>query len=396
MNKLFLYFVNRVIKNKSGQVFTDPMDTFFNTDDAETNYNEAAQDSRLRAEAEQQKQEQMAETQRQEAKAEQARIEEKYGLSPGEMEREQRTFDLEKQQQSDIQRRLGLSGEQLLAEEGGGLTNQLANQIYGRLGQTGEQLYLQEGGLPGQQYYNRITGTDQDILANELELVRQQVNQEANRRGVFGGTPEGGIRFENLGRAGIELAIGSARERMAQQQALAGQFINMAQSARSEAGIVGERSLGAKEQARAEMERFLAGQQQAVGQSQGRSAQVGLGAAGVGTQRLGLAEQFPATRAFSAFDESQDILGSQAANSQANSRANLAMIGQLGATAAGAAFGGPLGASIGSNLFGGAQLLPGGQTSLRTKGMVDDSLLGEDNPYRIGGSLPRNNYGIVG
>ncbi len=222
-----------------------------------------------------------AEQQAAEGRAEQQRLEEKYGLTPGELERQDRTFALEKERQTSLQARAGKTGEDLLRGEGP-TTERIVNRVQERLGKSGQDLFLQEGGQPAQDYYNRVTApTDQGTLGNELELVRQMVNQEANRRGVFGGLPEGGIRFEQLGRAGVELAIKSAREKMAQQQSLASGFINLAQNARAEAGNVGESSISVSQRARQELDAFLANQQGLTQQSQGRATQVGLGAANI-------------------------------------------------------------------------------------------------------------------
>lgn len=217
-----------------------------------------------------------AEQQAAESRAEQARLEEKYGLTPGELERQDRTFALEKERQAVLQGRAGKTGEELLKEQGP-ITSGVVNRVQERLGKTGKDLFLQEGGQPAQDYYNRVTApTDQGTFGNELELVRQMVNQEANRRGVFGGLPEGGIRFEQLGRAGVELAIKSAREKMAQQSNLASNFITLAQGARAEAGDVGQSAITASDKARAELDAFLANQEQLNAQSQGRAAQVAL------------------------------------------------------------------------------------------------------------------------
>lgn len=102
----------------------------------------------------------------------------------------------------------------------------------------------------------RMTGAElvEPTLQPQLELVRQMINAEANRRGVFGGLPEGGIRFEQLGRAGVELAIKSAQEQMAaQQQARAeladflrtGQTLSAGARARQAETAMGGQQLGA-------------------------------------------------------------------------------------------------------------------------------------------------------
>ena len=273
---------------------------------------------------------QAAEQEKNAAIAEQQRLEEKYGLSPGELERQDRTFALEKERQTALQGRAGKTGEQLISEEGGPGTAGLVNRVNQRLGKSGKDLFLEEGGQPAQDYYNRVTApTDQGTFGNELELVRQTVNAEANRRGVFGGLPEGGIRFEQLGRAGVELAIKSAREKMTQQQSLATGFINLAQNARAEAGTVGERALTASGGARNELDAFLANQQQLNQASQGRAASVGLGAANLADQ--GIARSYNTV---------QDIYGQQVGRAQAEEDRNLAMLGDIAGFALAPATGG--------------------------------------------------------
>jgi len=114
--------------------------------------------------------------------------------TPEEQARERETFALENRRRKELERRSRLSGEAILGE-----TGQISRTA---LAKTQELVSDPSGGF-------------ESILAEELELVRQTVNQEANRRGVFGGVPEGGIRFEQLGRASIDLAVKSARERLA-------------------------------------------------------------------------------------------------------------------------------------------------------------------------------------
>lgn len=308
-------------------------------------------------EAEQQAQ-QVAEQQKVEAKQEQARLEQKYGLSPGELERQDRMFALEKERQTALQGRAGKTGEQLISEEGGPGTAGLVNRVNERLGKSGQDLFLQEGGQPAQDYYNRVTApTDQGTFGNELELVRQKVNAEANRRGVFGGLPEGGIRFEQLGRAGVELAIKSAKEKMAQQQSLATGFINLAQNARAEAGTVGERALTASGGARNELDAFLANQQQLTQQSQGRSANVGLGAAGIADQG-----------AARSYNTVQDIYGQQVGRSQAVEDRNLAMLGDIASFALAPATGGASMALPTLTSGQGTRVDPGQYQKLRVQG----------------------------
>ncbi len=301
---------------------------------------------------------QKAEQEKVESKAEQQRLEEKYGLSPGELERQDKMFALEKERQTALTGRAGKTGEQLISEEGGPVVGSLVNRVKERLGKTGQDLFLQEGGQPAQDYYNRVTApTDQGTFGNELELVRQMVNQEANRRGVFGGLPEGGIRFEQLGRAGVELAIKSAREKMAQEQSLATGFINLAQNARAEAGTVGERALTASGGARNEIDAFLANQQQLNQTSQGRAANVGLGAANIADAG--------AARSYGTIT---DIYGQQVGRAQAEEDRNLAMLGDLASLALAPATGGASMALPAAQASGSLPPSPGRYQKLRVQG----------------------------
>ena len=308
-----------------------------------------------------------ANQQAEESRQEQTRLEEKYGLTPGELERQDRTFALEKERETELSRRSGLSGEELLREEGGTTTSNLLNRVDERLGKSGKDLFLEEGGVPAQQYYDRVTSpTDQGILANELELVRQMVNAEANRRGVFGGLPEGGIRFEQLGRSGVELAIKSAREKMAQQAQLSNAFINMAQNARAEAGNVGESALTASRGARSELDTFLATQQQLDAQSKGRAANVALKAANL-TDSANERQ----------FGVVQDIYGQQAGEAGAIKQAGIGAISDV----AGQVIGNVIYPQTKTTTVPSVEspaLLAGGSTSLRTKGYVDEELLADE------------------
>src|SRR3990167_6711979 len=219
-----------------------------------------------------------AEQQAKEAKAEQQRIEEKFGLSPGELERQDRAFSLEKERQTELSRRAGLSGESLLREQGD-TTSKLLDLIQGRLGQNGEDLFLSETGGIGRQLIDEIGGSNEDLFKQELDLALQGVNQQANRRGVFGGLPEGGIRFEQLGRAGVDLAIKSARERLDQQNVLLNTYLTLKSGARGDAGTVSERALTSKERASSELAQFLQDLQQQSAASKGRAASAGINAA---------------------------------------------------------------------------------------------------------------------
>ncbi|MDI6732316.1 MAG: hypothetical protein QME16_00085 [Planctomycetota bacterium] len=250
--------------------------------------------------------EDLVKEQQQTAIAEQRRLEEKFGLTPGELAREQRLYGLpegeqpikiseglEAKQQKELERRAGLLGEELLREVGP-QTRQLLDKIAARQGKTGEELFREEG-PSAIAFADQILGeaktpggTFEDTLPQQLELARQMVNAEANRRGVFGGTPEGGIRFEQLGRAGVDLAIKSAAERQAaRQQSLSNAFQTiqayqaLSSGARGEAGTVGERALTEKERSRAELSDFLQLMENASASSKGRSASVATQAAGI-------------------------------------------------------------------------------------------------------------------
>ena len=337
-----------------GKVFTDPF---------------GIKKARKQQEEAQGRAEELARQQREESKAEQQRIEAKYGLTPGELEREDRTFALEKERQTALQGRAGKTGEDLLREEGGGITSSLIDRTQQRLNKTGEDLFLQEGGLPAQQYYDRVTApTDQGTFGNELELVRQMVNQEANRRGVFGGLPEGGIRFEQLGRAGVELAIKSAREKMAQQSALASGILSLGQNARAEAGTVGERALTAKDQARTEFDQFLRNQQGLTAGSRGRAADVAISASGIADRGIGRA-----------YETTSDIYGQQFGQAVAREQRGLQTIGELTRIGLGSWVApATKKTSSASPSTQSPKLLAGGSTSLRTRGNVDEGLLADE------------------
>ncbi len=259
--------------------------------------------------------EDLAREQQGQALAEQKRLEEKYGLTPGELAREQRLFGipegeeairfldssigLEPSVQKTLEERAGMTGEELLRSVGPDTAN-LLNEIAARQGKTGEELFREEGAIPqalADQVLNEVQNPEkfyQDTLNKKLELARQMVNQEANRRGVFGGTPEGGIRFEQLGRAGVDLAIKSASESMAQRQQalsnasqLATQFQSLSGGARSEAGTVAERALSEKTGARNELTDFLQLMEQSSAAAKGRVSNVAMGASAQAGQQTG-------------------------------------------------------------------------------------------------------------
>ena len=172
---------------------------------------------------------QEAEKLRQEGREREARLIEASALTAPEQRREEEAFALERRKGKELERRAGLPGEDLLRETGG-----ISQSALDRT----------------QELVDDPTGGFESVLAEELELARQFVNQQANRRGVFGGKPAGGIRFEQLGRAGIDLAIKSARERLAARN-----------SAIDRAFQVTQEGLRQGQIARGEEAQFLSGQQ---------------------------------------------------------------------------------------------------------------------------------------
>lgn len=209
-----------------------------------------------------------------EAKAEQRRLEEKYGLTPGELDRQDRTFALEKQQQDELQRRAGLSGEQLIREQGD-TTAQLLDTISKNLGLTGQQIFENAGDI-NKQYVNDVTNFDQTFAQQELAALFDEIVKQTNRRGVLGPAKQGSITLENLGRAGVDFAVQQAKERLAQRAALSEAFVNLTQNARAEAGNVASTALDQSTLARQELNQFLANMQNLDQASKGRAAEVGL------------------------------------------------------------------------------------------------------------------------
>src|SRR3990167_6734212 len=252
----------------------------------------------------QDKAQEFAEQKAAESRVEQQRLETKYSLTPGQLSAEDELFN-------QYKKRAGMTGEELIKGEGP-LTSSLYNKIQSRQEKTGRDLFLEEGGEAGRQYAERVEQPGaQDTFAPELELVRTMVNAEANRRGVFGGLPQGGIRFEQLGRAGVDLAIKSARESLAQKAALSSAYINMGQNARAEAGTFGERALTTSQQAREELDLFLSGKSQT--------------SAKVATQAAGIADQGIAR----SYNTISDIYATQAGEGAALKNAGLSALGDV-------------------------------------------------------------------
>lgn len=199
----------------------------------------------------------LSERQRDEAKQERLRLEAKTELTPDELEREKRTFDLERKRQTELERRAGASGEDLLRELGPN-TRQLLDEVAARQGKTGEQLFREDGGRVADLLLEELSAPGPSAAFEpELDLALQKINQDANRRGVYGGLPEGGIRYENLGRASVDLAIKSAGERLAQRQALASNLINLKAGARNEGALVSSSAYQASGGARDEISALL-------------------------------------------------------------------------------------------------------------------------------------------
>ncbi len=196
------------------------------------------------------------------AGTEQARLESKFALSPEEREREARLF-----------------GE-------GGLEAERVGAARTRAGMTGEQLFSEEGPV-SQELLNQILAEVKDpekffssTLEQELELVRQEVNKEAQKRGVFGGLPEGGIRFEMLGRSGVDLAIKSAKEKQAARQA-----------ALSNAAAIASGAQSLSTGARGEIDQILANLQNLQAGSKQREQSGILSAASLGANERAIANQ---------------------------------------------------------------------------------------------------------
>lgn len=291
--------------------------------------------------------EELAREQQQTAIAEQRRLEEKYGLTPGELSREERTFGLEKERQTELERRGGLTGEELLRETGPG-TRRLLDEIAARQGKTGEELFREEGGDLGRILSEQaVSGKPTEMFESELELTRQMVNAEANRRGVFGGLPEGGIRFENLGRAGVDLAIKSARERQSQQNALLNAYLGLSSGARAEAGTVSERALTSKERASTELAQFLQDLESQSAGARNRAASVGINAA-----------QITQPSVAKGYDTRIGLEGFRG-GIQSPAEAGLSAIGQIGASYLGSKF--PTGASTAPSSY--EELLKGSELS---------------------------------
>jgi hypothetical protein len=251
------------------------------------------------------------------AREEQRRLEEKFGLTPGELERQDRVFELEEKRQKELETRAGKTGQQLIEEEGT-IPKALLQEVEGRLGQTGEELFRGEGEV-NEQLADSITNFDEDLRNKELSLVLDQIQAEQNRRGIAPGEGAGDIGFEGLGRAGVDFAVKSASERLNQQQALSQAFINLAQNARAEAGTVSERALGVGTKARDDLAKFLNDIQNFDQQSKGRAQNAALGAAGIAQNQIG-----------NSFGVVTDVFGNQAGEAGAIKSQGLGALGDIG------------------------------------------------------------------
>ena len=180
-----------------------------------------------------------------------------------------------------------------------------------------------------------------ETFGPELDLVLQRVNQDAARRGVFGGLPEGGIRFEQLGRAGVDLAIKSSRERLAQRTQLASTLFNIQGQARQEAGVVGERAGVESQQARGDLSGFLQDIQRLSTGGRERQATGAVQSAGVFQPTIRGAQEF-----------GQDIQLAESARLFEESAQQKANLARVGGTIIGGVFGGPAGAAAGSQIGG--------------------------------------------
>jgi hypothetical protein len=289
--------------------------------------------------------EQFAREQQQAADENARRLEEKYGLSTGELAREWSLTGVpegetmptsyagseEAKQLAMLRERAGMTGEELL-KEAGPETERLYNLIGERLGISGEELFRREGetgtALADQILMGAKTpgGTFESTLSQELELARQMVNQEANRRGVFGGLPEGGIRFEQLGRAAIDLAVKSAEAKQAaRQQDLANamtavsNYATMSEKARGESATLSSSALSEQERARTELETFLSNMETLSQNAKQRTANVGIGASQLAQNQRGLTT-----------DEIMSLYGTKAGEAAKSKYSALESIGKIG------------------------------------------------------------------
>ena len=216
--------------------------------------------------------EDVARQEQERAQAEQQRIEEKFALTPGELERQDRTFELEEKRQTELERRAGLPGEDLLKEVGP-TTRALLEQIAARQGKTSSELFTEEGGEPARLLLEEVSRPGPLApFEGELELALQKARQSLGTRGITPTGRPGDIGLESFGRAAVDASVAAARERVAQRSSLSTQLFNISGGARAEAGNLAERGVEEQRVAREELSRFLGDIQTLEQGAQGRQA----------------------------------------------------------------------------------------------------------------------------
>ena len=211
-----------------------------------------------------------------------------------------------------VGRRLGLTG----------------GQLFGEISPAATELQSQTNALLQNPYLNY-----QSTFGEQIGLLQDQINREANKRGILGG----GVPIEQLGRAGGELAIreGAVKQGLVEQAlnraaGLVEAEESLSSGARGEAGALSEFEAGLLQEA-------LSNYGNTLSSIRGREA---TGAA----QAQSLANPF-----------FQSSLGFLAQREQASAERDAAIAKALGSalgTAGGFLVGGPVGASIGSQLGG--------------------------------------------
>ena len=221
-----------------------------------------------------QKAEQTAREQTQRAEDERSRLEDKFGLQEGELEREGRLFELEKTIQDLLQGRLGRDGETLLKEVGPE-TAKLFEETARRGRLSGEELF-DELGPTAKKFADDVRGDEFSLLEPELERSRMFVNQQANRRGVFEGLPEGGIRFEQLGRAAIDKAVAASQERLNRTSSIIDAFSQIQTGARTDIAAASDVARGEQTGSREEALGLMRSLQGVTTSARGRATNVGV------------------------------------------------------------------------------------------------------------------------
>lgn len=137
--------------------------------------------------------------------------------------------------------------------------------------QTGEQQY-QQGGPLAQAYYDKTLAGVKDPYAaweSSLDPQLQQAEDYINRQAQGRGLLRSGMPIESMGRAGVELAIKSAQERMNARQ----------QELQRGAGL-SQYGFGLEQQRYGNLSNLYGQQQQFGQQAMGRQASQALGVAG--------------------------------------------------------------------------------------------------------------------